>query len=106
MPATRIWKTRPVADPRMSSTTLFTEKGTALKELQNKVLLEVALDANKMEIKQAIEEFFKVKVDAVATIRVRGRSKAYGRFRGTTARTKKAIITLKKGEKLDFIEGH
>ncbi len=84
---------------------LFTEKGSSLKENENKILVEVAKDANKIEIKKAIEENFKVKVDKVATINVRGKWKRYGRSIGKRPDTKKAIITLKKGEKLEFIEG-
>lgn len=84
---------------------LFTEKGTAMKESDSKLLVAVAPEANKVEIKKAIETIFKVKVDRVATINVRAKDRAYGRFRGKTAKTKKAIITLKAGEKLDFIEG-
>lgn len=85
---------------------LFTEKGTEMKESSNKVLVEVHKDANKLEIKNAIEEIFKVKVDKVATINTKSRSKRYGKHYGTVSGRKKAIITLKKGQKLDFIEGH
>jgi large subunit ribosomal protein L23 len=84
---------------------LFTEKGTALKEQENKILLEVAQDANKHEIKQAVETIFKVKVDKVATIRTEGKLKRYGKYLGRKSDMKKAVVTLKKGEKLDFIEG-
>jgi large subunit ribosomal protein L23 len=84
---------------------LFTEKGGNLKESQNKVLVEVSRDANKIDIKKSIEEIFKVKVDKVSTIRVSGKWKRYGRSVGKRPDRKKAIITLKKGEKLDFIEG-
>jgi large subunit ribosomal protein L23 len=84
---------------------LFTEKGGSLKELQNKVLIEVSRDANKIDIKKSIEEIFKVKVDKVSTISVSGKWKRYGRSVGKRPDRKKAIITLKKGEKLDFIEG-
>ena len=84
---------------------LFTEKGSSLKESENKILVEVSKDANKIEIKRAIEENFKVKVDKVATIHVTGKWKRYGRSIGKRPDRKKAIITLKKGEKLDFIEG-
>jgi large subunit ribosomal protein L23 len=84
---------------------LFTEKGGNLKESQNKVLIEVSRDANKIEIKKSIEEIFKVKVDKVSTISVSGKWKRYGRSVGKRPDRKKAIITLKKGEKLDFIEG-
>jgi len=84
---------------------LFTEKGSALKEAENKVLLEVARDANKIEIKKAVEDLFKVKVEKVSTIKAHGKMKRYGKFTGKTSDRKKALITLKEGEKLDFIEG-
>ncbi len=84
---------------------LFTEKGAKLKEGENKVLVEVAMDANKHDIKKAVEEIFKVKVDKVATIRTNGKWKKYGRSIGKRPDRKKAVITVKKGEKLDFIEG-
>ncbi|MFZ3137559.1 MAG: 50S ribosomal protein L23 [Thermodesulfovibrionales bacterium] len=84
---------------------IFTEKGAALKESLNKILVEVSRDANKIEIKRAIEEIFKVKVDKIATIHGRGKWKRYGKSVGKRPDTKKAIITLKKGEKLEFIEG-
>jgi large subunit ribosomal protein L23 len=84
---------------------LFTEKGTILKEMENKLLVEVALDANKIEIKKAFEEIFKVKVASVATITRLGKWKKYGKSIGKTSKMKKAVITLKKGEKLDFVEG-
>jgi large subunit ribosomal protein L23 len=84
---------------------LFTEKGSSLKESQNKVLVEVSRDANKIDIKKSIEEIFKVKVDKVSTISVSGKWKRYGRSVGKRPDRKKAVITLKKGEKLDFIEG-
>jgi large subunit ribosomal protein L23 len=84
---------------------LFTEKGTHLKESMNKLLVEVNRDANKLEIKKAFEEIFKVKVDKVSTIKVHGKWKRYGRSLGKRPDRKKALVTLKKGEKLDFIEG-
>ena len=84
---------------------LFTEKGSALKESENKLLVEVGKDANKLEIKKAIEEIFKVKVEKVSTIKTHGKWKRYGKSIGKRSDRKKALITLKKGEKLDFIEG-
>ncbi|MBF0568398.1 50S ribosomal protein L23 [Candidatus Magnetominusculus dajiuhuensis] len=84
---------------------LFTEKGTYLKENTGQLLVEVAKDANKIEIKRAFEEIFKVKVDKIATIIRPSKWKKYGKFIGKTQEKKKAIVTLKKGEKLDFIEG-
>ena len=84
---------------------LFTEKGSSMKETENKLLVEVQRDSNKVEIKRAIEEIFKVKVEKVATVKVHGKWKKYGKSIGKKSDRKKAIITLKKGEKLDFIEG-
>ena len=84
---------------------LFTEKGAKLKEAENKVLIEVEKDVNKLEIKKAVEEIFKVKVEKVATVITNGKWKKYGKSIGKRPDRKKAIVTLKKGEKLDFIEG-
>ena len=84
---------------------MFTEKGASLKENENKVLVEVSAGANKIEIRKAIEELFKVKVEKVSTINTIGKLKKQGKFKGRRPNRKKAIITLKKGEKLDFIEG-
>jgi len=83
----------------------FTEKGSHLKESENKVLVEVSPDANKLEIKKSMEEIFKVKVDKVSTINIKGKWKRHGKHLGKRSDKKKAVITLKKGEKLDFIEG-
>ncbi|RJQ39877.1 MAG: 50S ribosomal protein L23 [Nitrospiraceae bacterium] len=84
---------------------LFTEKGSNLKESQNKILVEVAKDANKLEVRKAVEEIFKVKVEKVATINTAGKIKRHGKSIGRRSDRKKAVVTLKKGEKLDFIEG-
>ena len=84
---------------------MLTEKGTLLKEKENKILFKVAKEANKIEIKKAVEETFKVKVDNVATINCRGKIKRMGRYEGKRPDWKKAIITLKEGEKLDVVEG-
>lgn len=84
---------------------LLTEKGTLLKEQENKVLFKVAKDANKIEIKRAVEELLNVKVEKVRTINCKGKKKRLGRYEGKRPDWKKAIVTLKEGEKLDFIEG-
>ncbi len=84
---------------------LFTEKGMEIKERENKILVEVNLNSNKHEIKKAVEEIFKVKVDKVATIILPGKLKRLGRSAGRRPDKKKAIITLKQGEKLDLVEG-
>lgn len=84
---------------------LFTEKAMSLKENENKVLVEVHPKANKVQIKKAFEECFKVKVDSVSIINIKPRRKRVGLHYTKTQRAKKAIITLKPGEKLDLIEG-
>ncbi len=84
---------------------LFTEKGSNLKESENKILVEVAKGANKIEVKHAIEEIFKVKVEKVAIINTNGKWKRQGKSIGKRPDRKKAVVTLKKGEKLDFVEG-
>lgn len=82
---------------------VVTEKSTVLKE-SGKVVLEVAKSSTKNEIKDAVEKLFKVKVDSVKTGILPGKWKRIGKNTGKTSSWKKAIVTLKKGEKLDFIE--
>lgn len=81
---------------------LLTEKGTALAESQNKILFEVAMDANKIEIKRAVEQLYDVTVVAVNTQVVRGKLKRMGRFMGRRANWKKAIVQLAEGSSIDF----
>lgn len=72
----------------------------------NKYTFEVAIDANKIEIKTAIEAIFGVKVESVNTMRVMGKMKRQGRFEGRTAEKKKAIVKLTKdSKKIEFFEG-
>lgn len=84
---------------------LITEKGTELKNQANHYLFEVARDANKIEIKRAIESLFRVKVLQVRTISVQGKEKRVGRYVGRTPNWKKAVATLKEGESIEFFEG-
>ena len=84
---------------------IFTEKAMNLKEGENKVVVEVHPDANKTQIKKAFEACFKVKVDKVAVINIKPRTKRVGWHYTKTKKSKKAIVTLKPGEKLDLIEG-
>lgn len=83
---------------------IITEKGTKLKEAHNKVILKVDQDANKIEIKRAVEEIFNVKVLKVATINQAGKKKRHGLKIGKRPDWKKAIVTLTPGEKLEFLE--
>ena len=72
----------------------------------NKYTFEVAIDANKIEIKKAIETIFGVKVESVNTMRILGKMKRQGRFEGRTAEKKKAIVKLTKdSKKIEFFEG-
>jgi large subunit ribosomal protein L23 len=84
---------------------LITERGTHLREKENKYFFEVAQGANKLEIKRAIESLFRVHVTSVHTISLRGKEKKVGRFAGKTSDWKKAVVTLREGDSIDFIEG-
>jgi len=84
---------------------LLTEKNAVLKEAQNRVVFEVAPDANKIEIKRAVEEAFQVSVKAVNVLNVRGKLKRLGRNMGRRRDWKKAIVTLKEGSTIEFFEG-
>ena len=82
----------------------ITEKGTQIRGSQNGYLFEVARDANKIEIKKAIEAIFSVKVSTIRTLRVHGKPKRVGRSAGHRPDWKKAIVTLKKGETIELFE--
>ncbi len=84
---------------------LITEKSSMAKELANQITFEVAPTANKIEIRQAVEEVFKVKVFDVRTANFQGKKKRYGRFLGRRAHWKKAVVTLAPGESIEFFEG-
>ena len=83
----------------------LTEKSVRQKERQNKVTFLVAPDANKVEIKQTVEKMFKVTVLDVHTVSGKGKLKRLGRHSGRRADWKKAIITLKEGDKIEYFEG-
>ena len=83
---------------------LLTEKLTALREASNKVGFLVASDANRLEIKKAVESLLKVRVAHVNVMNVRGKVKRMGRFVGQRSDWKKAIVTLKPGEKLELFD--
>lgn len=83
---------------------IITEKGTRLREGGNKYLFEVHPGANKIEIKQAVEQIFEVKVEQVRTQFVLGKIKRLGRFSGRRSNWKKAIVTLRQGDTIDLFE--
>jgi large subunit ribosomal protein L23 len=96
---------------------LLTEKGTKLREtggasfapapeeLKQKVMFEVARDANKIEIREAVKKLFNVQVEDVHTVVVRGKKKRIGRFEGMRPHWKKAIVTLQAGQTIELFEG-
>lgn len=83
---------------------VVSEKSTDLMPL-NKYTFVVHRDANKLQIKQAIEEIFKVKVLNVNTLRVEGKLKRQGRFVGRRPERKKAVVTLREGDRIEIFEG-
>jgi large subunit ribosomal protein L23 len=83
---------------------LLTEKITALRERTNTVGFVVHPDANRVQIKRAVEALLKVKVEKVNVMNVRGKMKRLGRFSGKQSDWKKAFVTLKKDEKLELYE--
>ncbi len=85
---------------------LVTEKSTMLREAGNVIAFEVDPSANKIQVKSAVEELFKVKVEEVRLFNVRGKMKRMGRWAGKRRDWRKAYVRLKEGEKApDFVEG-
>ncbi len=84
---------------------VISEKSTALAEVGNRYVFEVATNANKTEIKDAVQRLFNVKVRAVRTLVVHGKVKRLGRFETKNSNWKKAIVTLGDGQKIDFFQG-
>ncbi len=84
---------------------LITEKTNIQKELHNQLTFEVDRRANRIEIKRAIETIFNVRVAAVRTSQVTGKIKRRGRILGKRRDWKKAVVTLRPGERIDFFEG-
>ena len=80
---------------------IITEKSNDLLEKENKYTFKVALEANKVEIKQAIEEIFNVKVVDIATIKVLPKHSRVGKYEGYRSAYKKAICKLADGQKID-----
>lgn len=79
----------------------LTEKASALAETRSLVVFEVPVDANKSEIRNAVQSMFDVEVDRVRTMIVRGKIKRRGRFIGKRSNWKKAMVTLAEGQEID-----
>lgn len=82
-----------------------TEKATSQKQGFNQITLKVHKEANKVEIRKAVEVLFKTRVLEVKTMRIRGKHRRVGRNIGRRADWKKAVVRLKPGEHLEFFEG-
>lgn len=83
---------------------VISEKSTALAEVANRYAFEVAVKANKTEIKEAVQKLFKVKVQAVRTMVMHGKVKRVGKFESKRSNWKKAIVTIADGQKIDFFQ--
>ena len=83
----------------------LTEKTNNLKDLENKVTFKVDKKSNKKEVKKAIEKIFSVVVEKVCVVNQEGKKKRQGKNSGKRSDWKKAIVTLKKGNKIDIFEG-
>ena len=83
---------------------LVTEKGSQVREAENKYLFSVAVTANKIEIKRAVEEIFNVKFKSVQTATVHGKVKRLGVYSGKRPDWKKAVVTLEPGQTIDLFE--
>ncbi len=97
---------------------ILTEKGTALKEtggrpdgdadaesLRPQFLFEISSDANKVDVRRAVEKLWNVKVVKVRTAVVRGKERRVGKYMGKRSNWKKAVVTLAPGQTIDFFEG-
>ena len=79
------------------------EKATSLADENGTFVFKVAKDANKLEIKKAVESLFDVKVEGVRTVNVKGKSKFFGRVAGKRSDWKKAYVSLAEGQDIDFL---
>jgi large subunit ribosomal protein L23 len=82
---------------------VVSEKSTRVAEKRNQAVFKVRSDANKPEIKNAVEKLFNVKVEGVTTLNVKGKTKRFGRSEGRRSDWKKAYVTLAAGQELDFL---
>ena len=81
---------------------ILTEKSLRLMDEENKYTFDVDVRCNKVEIKEAVEKLFNVKVEKVNVMNIRPKTKRVGRYEGKTNRRKKAIVKLAEGNKIDL----
>jgi len=84
---------------------VVSEKSTRAAEKSNQAVFKVLRDARKPEIKAAVEKMFSVKVEAIRTLNVKGKSKRFGASQGVRSDWKKAYVTLAEGQEIDFLSG-
>jgi large subunit ribosomal protein L23 len=97
-----------IAGERLHSIILapvVSEKSSRVAEKQNQAVFKVLRDAKKPEIKAAVEKLFKVKVEGVRTLNVKGKTKRFGAASGVRSDWKKAYVTLAEGQEIDFLAG-
>lgn len=104
-PAAEVFPLRRVDPHDILIAPLVTEKSTMMRERHNQIAFIVSNRANKTEVKKAVEEALKVKVESVNIINIAGKKKRMGKFAGTRPSWKKGIVTLKAGEKIELFEG-
>lgn len=83
----------------------ISEKATQVAEKNEQVIFRVAPDATKPEVKAAVEQLFKVQVESVQILNVKGKVKRFGRSTGQRKGWKKAFVSLKPGQEINFVEG-
>ncbi len=89
---------------RVIKSPLITEKGTLVNEIGNQFVFRVRPEANKVEIRRAVETLFKVKVEKVRTLNYLGKNRKVGKSMGQRPRWKKAYVTVAEGQRIDFFE--
>lgn len=83
---------------------VLTEKSLALQSEENKYTFDVDMNANKTEIKIAVEKLFNVKVEKVNVMNIKAKAKRMGRYEGKTNKRRKAIVTLAEGDSINYFE--
>ena len=93
---------RPISEVLV--TPILSEKSVTIKDTQNRYTFKVHSDANKVDIKKAVETLFKVKVEKVRTMNFMGKMHKVGRYEGRRSDWKKAVVTVKAGQKIDLTD--
>jgi len=84
---------------------IVTEKTIGLRDSMNQIVFEIHREANRIQVRNAVENLFNVRVESVKTLQVKGKRKRRGRIIGKRRDWKKAIVTLSAGDKVEFFEG-